>query len=84
VCEVVSPGTAALDRVGKLPRYAKRGVGSAWIVDPLARTIEVFEREKRRLALAGGVEGPSHARLAPFEELELDAGRLWLPRVSDG
>lgn len=84
VCEVVSPGTAALDRVGKLPRYARHGVAWAWIVDPLARTIEVYEREKRRLALAGGLEGPGRERLAPFDEIELDAGRLWLPRVSDG
>src|SRR6185436_17757688 len=45
VCEVVSPSTARLDRAKKLRSYASAGVGHCWIVDPLARTLEVMRLE---------------------------------------
>lgn len=42
VCEIVSPSTARHDRALKLPFYGRAGVPHVWLVDPLARTIEVF------------------------------------------
>ena len=42
MCEVLSPSTARIDRVDKLPIYAGHGVGHAWPVDPEARTLEVL------------------------------------------
>jgi Uma2 family endonuclease len=44
VCEVISPSTARADRVLKMPAYARIGVPHLWIVDPVLRTIEVYER----------------------------------------
>ncbi|MCU1349607.1 MAG: uncharacterized protein JWO56_2637, partial [Acidobacteria bacterium] len=34
VCEIASPSTGRLDRVVKMPLYAKHGVAHAWIIDP--------------------------------------------------
>ena len=34
VCEVISPSTGRLDRVRKLPAYARHAVGHAWLIDP--------------------------------------------------
>ena len=41
-CEILSPSTARLDRVRKLPVYAEHLVGHVWLVDPLAQSLEVF------------------------------------------
>jgi Uma2 family endonuclease len=45
ICEVLSPGTAALDRTQKLPIYAREGVAHAWLVDPIEQTLESFRRD---------------------------------------
>ena len=42
VVEIVSPSTATYDRDRKLHAYERSGVPEYWIVDPNARTIEVF------------------------------------------
>ena len=42
ICEVLSPSTAALDRIEKMPVYASNGVAWAWLIDPLLQTLEVF------------------------------------------
>ena len=38
LCEVLSDGTRTLDRVRKLPLYARAGVGHVWLLDPGARS----------------------------------------------
>lgn len=53
VCEVVSPKTGRLDRMRKLPVYARERVAHAWLIDPLQRTVEVFRRPIANQALAG-------------------------------
>ncbi|MCA9551866.1 MAG: Uma2 family endonuclease, partial [Myxococcales bacterium] len=42
ICEVLSPSTRRIDRIKKLPIYAEHGVAHAWLLDPLARTLEVY------------------------------------------
>lgn len=76
-CEVLSPGTARLDRAGKLPRYAAAGVGHCWLVDPLARTLEVFRLEGGRWVLLGTHADQERVRAEPFDALELELGVLW-------
>jgi hypothetical protein len=41
-CWVLSPSTAQMDRVDKLPIYASHGVNHAWLVDPEAKTLEIL------------------------------------------
>jgi Uma2 family endonuclease len=78
VCEVVSPSTARIDRVRKVPIYAREGVGHLWLVDPLQQTLEVFRLEGLHWVLVSTHGGAEAVRAAPFEALELDMGRWWL------
>ena len=43
VVEILSPSTAAHDRATKLNLYAEAGVPWVWLMDPLARTVEVLK-----------------------------------------
>lgn len=41
VVEILSPGTRRYDLREKLPRYAGRGIGEYWVVDPVSRSITI-------------------------------------------
>lgn len=77
ICEVVSPSTAVLDRSKKLRLYARAGVSHAWIVDPLARSLEAYRREGERWLLLSAHGVDERVRVEPFETLELDLATLW-------
>lgn len=84
VCEVLSPSTAARDRVTKRRLYAQSGIPHYWLIDPEVRMLEA-------LALRDGVwveldvyDDTASARIPPFEAVELEVGRLFLPREADG
>lgn len=78
VCEVVSPRTAALDRVKKLPRYAQSLVRHAWIIDPASRTLEVYSLAGEHYSLIETFEAEEVGRGEPFEAIELRLSDLWL------
>jgi Uma2 family endonuclease len=77
VCEVLSPSTAALDRVKKLAIYGREQVGHAWLIDPAAHTIEVLRLEGGRWTILGTWPGVGIVRLEPFTDVELDVASLW-------
>jgi Uma2 family endonuclease len=77
VCEVLSPSTAALDRGLKLPLYARQGVRHVWLMDPEARTLEVFQWEGARYVLLVTHTGLARVRAEPFEAVELELSFLW-------
>lgn len=76
-CEVLSPSTAAVDRTVKLRLYAREQVAHVWLVDPLARTLEVFALDGGAWRLLGAWSGDERVRAAPFEALELELALLW-------
>ena len=78
ICEVLSPSTAKLDVVLKLPRYGRAGVEFAWIVDPIHRMLQVFHQEQGRWILLNSFSGDDRARAQPFDAVELELGSLWL------
>jgi Uma2 family endonuclease len=84
VCEVLSPSTAGFDRVRKMPVYLRERVGHVWLIDPLARTLEVFQNENERWVLVGNHAGDQRVRAAPFEAVELELEALWMPETSSG
>ncbi len=77
VCETLSPGTRRLDRMEKMPLYAAHGIPYLWLVDPLAKTLEVFRSKEGEWLVAGFYEGSDKVRAAPFEEVEIDLSDLW-------
>ncbi len=76
-CEVVSPTTERLDRAKKMPVYAGAGVAQLWLVNPTARTVEVYRLADGRWLLLATHEGAQRARAEPFEAVELDLAPLW-------
>jgi hypothetical protein len=81
VCEVLSPSTAAHDKITKRALYARSGIRNYWIIDVDAHTLEAFELLDQRWVLAGTYGDDAVARIAPFEPIELAVGRLFLPRA---
>lgn len=81
VCEVLSPSTAALDRSRKKRIYAREGVGHVWLVDPQARTLEVFRLSGGQWLEQGTWSDDERVRAEPFEAVELELGVLWLPEA---
>jgi Uma2 family endonuclease len=79
VCEVISPSTARVDRVGKREIYAREGVQFLWFIDPLERTLEVFGLEKGGWLVRGAWSDTDKVRAAPFDAIELDLSLLWPP-----
>jgi Uma2 family endonuclease len=77
VCEILSPSTAATDRAEKLPVYAREHVGHAWLVDPAARTLEVFRLDQVGWVLTGAWRDEARVRAQPFDAYELDLAALW-------
>ena len=77
VCEVLSPSTAAMDRAEKLPIYAEHAVRHTWIVDPLAKTLEVFRLESSRWTLLTTYRDAALVRAEPFDAVEFELGVLW-------
>ncbi|MBM3769991.1 MAG: Uma2 family endonuclease [Acidimicrobiia bacterium] len=77
VCEVFSPATASMDRVKKLAIYAREQVRHAWLVDPLARTLEVLRLENDRWSIVTTCADQDVVRAEPFAALELDLSLLW-------
>ncbi len=78
VCEVVSPRTGAIDRGRKMRIYARERVGHLWMVDPLARTLEIYRLEADRWIVASTHAASERVRPEPFDAMELDIGRWWL------
>lgn len=77
ICEILSPATARVDRVEKLPIYAANGVKHAWLVDPDLRTLEVFENQSGKWLLLTVLEHNAAVAQAPFDAVSFDLGALW-------
>ena len=78
LCEVVSPTTGRLDRIKKLPRYGSYHIPYAWIVDPIAHSVEVYVLDGAKWYLESTHENQDVIRAVPFDAIELDLARLWI------
>jgi Uma2 family endonuclease len=77
LCEILSPSTAKLDRTKKLAIYAREGVSHAWLIDPLARTLEVLRLDNGRWTIVATHIDAEVVRVEPFVDLELELNLLW-------
>jgi Uma2 family endonuclease len=78
VCEVISPGTRRVDRVVKMPIYRREGVPHLWLVDPEAKTLELFRLDGESYRLVDTYAEDARVRAEPFDAVELELGALWL------
>jgi Uma2 family endonuclease len=78
VCEVVSPATGRIDRVRKMPIYAREQIRHLWLVDPLQRTLEVYRLEVRQWVVVSVHGDTEVVQAEPFEAVALDMERWWL------
>jgi Uma2 family endonuclease len=78
ICEVLSTSTEDFGRNEKMPIYAREGVQHAWLVDPVARSVEVDARTHGgRWSEAMVYADEARVRLPSFEAIELDLSALW-------
>jgi Uma2 family endonuclease len=84
VCEILSPATVQKDRILKLPLHARYGVAHAWLVDPLARTLEAFELREGRWVLIGSLKDDDPVVVAPFDAVPFSLADLWPPPEQSG
>jgi Uma2 family endonuclease len=78
VCEVLSPNTMRQDRVLKMPIYAKHGVKYIWLVEPILRTLEVFENTPAGWLLLQVLENNDAVSIATFDAITFNLGVLWV------
>ncbi|WP_437594515.1 Uma2 family endonuclease [Sorangium sp. So ce1000] len=77
VCEVISPRTERVDRGKKMRIYRREGVRHAWLINPVAQTLEVYRIDDGRWSLLDTYEGDEIVRPEPFEAIELPLADLW-------
>ena len=77
VCEILSPSTERIDRGLKLRIYARERVSHLWLLNPDARTLEVFRLQGGEWMVAAVHTGETPIRAEPFEAIELDLATLW-------
>jgi Uma2 family endonuclease len=79
VCEIVSPATERIDRGRKRLLYAREVVTHLWLLNPLARTLEIFRLSGGSWTLVHTHEGDETIHAEPFEAVGLDMSRWWIP-----
>jgi len=77
VCEILSPSTERIDRGLKLRIYARERVSHLWLLNPDARTLEVYRLQDGDWLVVAVHTGETPIRVEPFEAIELDLATLW-------
>ena len=68
------------NRTRKMRVYAREGIGHLWFVDPIAQTLEVYRLDADGLwIVVDNYGGDDVARAEPFDAIEVDLARWWLP-----
>jgi transposase len=57
--------------------YAREGVAHAWLMDPIARTLEVLRLEAGRWSILETRAGDETVRAEPFDAIEFSLGEFW-------
>jgi Uma2 family endonuclease len=77
VCEVLSPSTARIDRMVKMPLYAANNVTYCWLVDPSAKTLEAFKLQDGQWLLLASFVNEAEVAVEPFDAVAFPLGSLW-------
>lgn len=77
VCEVLSVGTAALDRTRKMHHYGRAGVTHVWLLDPAPRTLEIYRLDGEAWRLAASYADGGKVCAEPFDAIEIELENVW-------
>ncbi|HYO54461.1 Uma2 family endonuclease [Archangium sp.] len=77
VCEILSERTRSRDKGQKMRIYAREGVRHLWLVEPLARTLDIFRLQESQWLLVDSFAGEKRVRAEPFEAIELELALVW-------
>lgn len=77
VCEVVSPATQRIDKIEKMPIYARHEVPYLWLINPVAKTLDVFRLKAGEWVVSGLYAEGAKMRAEPFIEIEINLDDLW-------
>lgn len=77
VCEALSASNERVDRVKKMPIYARSGVQHAWLVDVRAEFVEVKRLVNGVWTDIAVFAGDDKMRAEPFEAIEIPLSLLW-------
>jgi Uma2 family endonuclease len=78
ICEVLSPSTKSTDREEKMPIYARFGVRHAWLVDPIALTLEAYALTDGVWLPLGLFRDDDVVHVAPFDAIRIHLLDLWI------
>jgi Uma2 family endonuclease len=78
VCDVVSLSNAVHVHERRMPRYAAHGIEHLWVVDSIAKEIEVYQRQGSGWCLTAIHQGTALIRAVPFEAGEINLAHLWI------
>lgn len=78
IAEVLSPGTAKIDRTRKKEQYARGGVALYIIIDTRHQTIEVHRLENDAYGAPDVLSGSDVWQPAELPGLRLELARLWM------
>ena len=77
ICEVQSPSTRAIDLGPKRRIYAAYGIGYLWYVDPISKSLEVFQRQNESWLLTHTFINHEDVSAPPFDAITFPLGQLW-------
>lgn len=77
--EILSPSTASRDRTLKLNTYAQAGVPHYWIVDPKAKTLEVFHLSGNCYQVVAALDEGGTYEAGELEGLKFELKELFAP-----
>jgi Uma2 family endonuclease len=61
-----------------MPVYARHRVPDCWLIDPIEKTLDLFNLESKRWLLLASFAENDKVRTEPFLEMEIDLGNRWL------
>jgi Uma2 family endonuclease len=76
VAEVLSPGTASHDQTVKLSAYERAGVREVWLIDPVDRTLTIYQLEAGYYGRATILELEGRTQLTAVPSVTIDWARV--------
>lgn len=77
ICEILSAGTARVDRLKKMRIYARERIPHVWLADPRERVVEVYRFADPSYTLVGAFGGDEALTAEPFDAITIPPSILW-------